>query len=577
MKPFYQGSTALLIRTYVLCIVLSSGVASAENSGFRAKLTPAPNVSSHVATQQDANTSGVWIRGKYRIFINDGEPRLGYQEGNSPEEAVSAQTVKTVIVNSDRSKGWNPNLLWGESVFQPNPATPDVLYMITHNENTWKYYKTRLALPEGTEWPAKGEATGCRIVLMKSTDGGSTWRILGNLIEDDPSKFFLESVHPRGSKPTRRSYWFPGGVGDASAVSDGRYLYVFYSEESYPTKFDPATYKPELEAANQGISVARILIADLLTDDIDHIQQSLKRWDGARGYAGKAIDTAEDARVENTPIPGFKQNLPYGPMSKVNGRLCYAPSISYNEHLHAYTVFFWYMSQAAPPWVLYNYMAFNSSLDPLTWERPQKIATLNFYNDGEHPYYPVAHPIGSAVGYWNARLDRKARFYTVGYYNVESADLHSNHYITFLNPGEGFVDPAGSKTAFATNASSGHQGVNAVDGDPETYWEDPLKTAHPRRDESPSIVYDRGNSGWVAGLVLKGIVNIHSLVVQTWDQDKNDAGDWAPDNSKAKRLVVHGGSELTIPIRKNVRYIRITVKKHTDKPRIAEIAETQGK
>ena len=569
--------TRTVIASLLLVTAFSLDGAAINDSGYRAKLTPAPNVSSHVATQQDANTSGVWIRGKYRIFINDGEPRLGYQEGNTPEEAVKASTVKTVIVNADRDKGWSPNMLWGESVFQPDPATPNVLYMITHNENSWKYYKTRLNLPEGTKWPGKGDATGCRIVLMKSNDGGSSWRILGNLIEDDPTKFFLEQVHPGGVKPAHESAWFPGGVGDPSAVSDGTYLYIFYTEESYPTKFDLVTYKPDLEAKNQGISVARIKITDLLTDDIDHIHQRLKRWDGARGYVGKAIDTAGDSRVENTPIPGFKEGLPYGPMSKSNGRLCYAPSISYNEHLHAYTVFFWYMSQATPPWVLYNYMAFNPSLDPFTWEQPKKIASLNFYNNGEHPYYPVAHPIGRAVGYWNARLGRKARFYTVGYYNVESADLHSNHYITFLKPGERFVDPAGARTAFATNSTNGHEGPNTVDGNRNTYWEDPLKAAHPNRDESPTLVYDRGKLGRVENIVLKGMMNVGSLVVQTWDQDKNDAGDWTPDNPEAKVLQVKGVSELAIPIHADVRYIRITIKDYSDKPRIAEIAESSKK
>ncbi len=227
----------------------------------------------------------------------------------------------------------------------------------------------------------------------------------------------MDSVPVNGAQPARKSSWFPGGVGDPSAVSDGTYLYIFYSEESYPTKFDPATYRPELEAASQGISTARIRIADLLSDDIVRIQQSLKRWDGARGYVGKAIDTASDPRIENIPIPGFKEGLQYGPMSQVNGRLCYAPSISYNEYLHAYSVFFWYMSEATPPWIHYDYVAFNSTLDPLTWELPRKIASLNYYNNGEHPYYPVAHPIGRAVGFWNGHLGRKARFYTVGYYN----------------------------------------------------------------------------------------------------------------------------------------------------------------
>ncbi len=559
-----------------LALFTSFTASFAADSGYRAKLTPAPNVSSHVAGQQDANTSGVWIRGKYRVFLNEGNPRLGYQEGNTPEEAISAPMVKTRIVNADISKGWDPHMLWGESVFQPNPATPDVLYMITHNENTWNYYKSRMTLPAGTVWPGNGGATGCRIVLMKSIDGGSTWRILGNLIEDDPTKFYLDSVPANGAQAPRKSPWFPGGVGDPSAVSDGTYLYLFYSEESYPTKFDPATYRPELEAANQGISTARIPLTDLLSDDIARIQQSLKRWDGARGYAGKAIDTASDPRIENTPIPGFKKGLPYGPMSQANGKLCYAPSISYNEYLHAYAVFFWYISDAAPPWLQYNYVAFNSTLDPLTWELPRKIASLNHYNNGEHPYYPVAHPIGRAKGFWNARLDRKARFYTVGYYNVKSADLHSNHYITFLKPGERFVDPEGPRTAFTDNESSEHTAAMTVDGDLSTYWEGLPATAHAKRSESPSLVYDRGSAGPAAKLVLKGISNIRALIVQTWDEDKNDAGDWVPDNPEAIERRVEGNLELTVPVDAKVRYIRITIRDYTDKPRIAEISESTG-
>ncbi len=109
----------------------------------------------------------------------------------------------------------------------------------------------------------------------------------------------------------------------------------------------------------------------------------------------------------------------------------------------------------------------------------------------------------------------------------------------------------------------------------QTYWEAPPVTANPKRIESPSLVYDRGATGLVGALVLKGMSNIQTLILQTWDQGKNDAGDWMPDNAFATEWRTGGTSEFTVPINAEARYIRITIREYTGKPRIARLPKVR--
>ena len=106
--------------------------------------------------------------------------------------------------------------------------------------------------------------------------------------------------------------------------------------------------------------------------------------------------------------------------------------------------------------------------------------------------------------------------------------------------------------------------------------EAPPVTANPKRIESPSLVYDRGATGFVGALVLKGMLNIQTLILQTWDQGKNDAGDWIPDNAFATERRTGGTSEFTVPIDAEARYIRITIREYTGKPRIAGDCRKSG-
>ena len=102
---------------------------------------------------------------------------------------------------------------------------------------------------------------------MKSTDGGRRWDNKGIFIEDLQSRMIL--------KPHNTSVTFAGGVGDPSAVANGDYLYLFFSEYGYPGNYDSSIYDPAKEYSGQCISVARIRLSDL-----DDPQGKAKRWDG---------------------------------------------------------------------------------------------------------------------------------------------------------------------------------------------------------------------------------------------------------------------------------------------------------
>jgi hypothetical protein len=92
--------------------------------------------------------------------------------------------------------------------------------------------------PEGLRGTASAAAVP-RIGIMKSVDEGKSWQDRGILIEDLQERMVL--------KPHNTSLTFAGGVGHPSCVANGKYLYVFFGEYSYPGIYNAQTYDPSVE------------------------------------------------------------------------------------------------------------------------------------------------------------------------------------------------------------------------------------------------------------------------------------------------------------------------------------------
>ena len=211
----------------------------------------------------DCNMSTAWVGDRFRIFPGkygedpvwgDGN-ELKFGEGSTvsetfalpPEAFVRPDLPKVVKPEEDGLHG----AVWFETIYQsPHDASGRTLYSLYHNEN---YPSTLLYKPETGEgmsddnWPPglKGDSSiqaAPRIGIMKSLDGGDSWKNLGIILEDRNDRMIR--------LPINKNYCFPGGVGDPSAVANGEYLYVFFGEYAYPGPFSPETWSSAEEAVS---------------------------------------------------------------------------------------------------------------------------------------------------------------------------------------------------------------------------------------------------------------------------------------------------------------------------------------
>jgi hypothetical protein len=367
----------------------------------------------------DCNMATAWIGDTLRIFPGKyGEDPLW---GNAKHLKYS-DGLNSIDVFSNKKREFHDPILplnvkpeeeglhgaiWFETMYQdPKDTTGKTLFGVYHNENypetfpyrpkTGKGYKNSKLWPRGLT--GKDSPAGVpRIGIMKSKDGGKSWENKGIFIEDLNERMTL--------KPHSISQAFAGGVGDPSAVANGDYLYLFYSEYGYPGTYQASTFDPFKEKSGQCISVARIALKDL-----EQPQGKAKRWDGTGFNApfdgiGSPIKSLQIAKRDGG-----------GPVTSPKAGFYWGPSVSWNEYLNC-----WVMLMAKSESISWRgsrvFISFNpnKNLDlgnnSQAWTKPRIL----FEKPAHTLWYPSLQPLDDQESiqkkYSSVRLGKRARFF----------------------------------------------------------------------------------------------------------------------------------------------------------------------
>jgi hypothetical protein len=254
---------------------------------------------------------------------------------------------------------------------------------------------------------------------MKSFDGGHSWKDNGILLQDYQSRMIL--------RPHNTGINFAGGVGDPSAVANGKYLYVFFGEYGYPGKYDSLSYDSAKEWSGQCVSMARILLADL-----DNPVGKAKRWDG-NGF---------NAPADGVGVPVTSLQIPLteggGPASSPTGKYYWGPSVSWNNYLKCWVML---MAKAeGPSWKGSSiYISFNKNADlgegnnSQAWSKPKLLLD----KPGHTIWYPSLQPLDTpediARKYTSVNLGQKARLFFKDQFDNKSPYL-SEYIVDFTKP-----------------------------------------------------------------------------------------------------------------------------------------------
>jgi hypothetical protein len=347
----------------------------------------------------DCNMATAWVGDRLRIFPGKyGEDpvwgparELMVADGSTVAEAFARTKEEFVEVglppNAAPGSAGLHGAVWFEAVHQhaddPTGRTLSALY---HNENYPETLpfdpRTGAGLSE-RDWPPGllGDASVQavpRIGIMRSTDGGDSWEDRGIILEDGDDRMIR--------LPVNRNWCFPGGVGDPSAVASGDWLYVFFGEYAYPGRWTAETWDPEVEAAGQCVSVARLPLADL-----EHPRGAARRWDGVSFAAlwdgvGRPIDSLRIARGAGG-----------GAVSRGDEQYYWGPSVSWNEELDVWVMLLGRVD--GPFWVGDSlFLSINPNRDlgdgaaSQQWSTPVRIVN----RPGCTLWYPSMQPMDSA-------------------------------------------------------------------------------------------------------------------------------------------------------------------------------------
>lgn len=353
----------------------------------------------HFNSFVDCNMAEAWVGDTFRIFPGKyGEdPVWGYSnelefaDGRNPDETFLRKAAEftdpvmppNVPPGTDGLHG----AVWFETVYQePTDQTGKTLFAVYHNENypaTLPYdSKTGIGYVNSALWPQgltgpKSPAAVCRIGIMKSVDGGRSWKNNGIFIEDLQPRMIL--------KPHNTSNTFAGGVGDPSAVVSGDYLYLFYGEYGYPGVYDGGNYDPKKEQSGQCISIARIKLTDL-----DSPVGKAKRWDG------KTFAAAPDgigSPIASLQIPAATGG---GAASSPGGGFHWGPSVSWNTHLNQWVMLMGHVTGSS--WKGSQiYISFNPNADLGDGNNAQQWTTPKLLLDkpGHTIWYPSLQPMNT--------------------------------------------------------------------------------------------------------------------------------------------------------------------------------------
>ena len=388
----------------------------------------------------DCNMAEVWVGDTFRIFPGKyGEDplwgnasELKFADGKNADEAFSSKAEKfTEPIMPKNAPPGTPGLhgaVWFETVYQDsNDKTGKSLFAVYHNENypSTLPYDSATGIgyidknwPQGLKGPASAAAV-CRIGIMKSLDGGRSWKDKGILIEDLQPRMIL--------KPYNTSNTFPGGVGDPSAVASGKYLYVFYGEYGYPGSYDSISYSPEVEQSGQCISIARILLTDL-----NNPVGKARRWNGENfSVASDGIGSP----VKSLQIPKSEGG---GPASSPKGKFHWGPSVSWNTYLNSWVMLMGKVE--GPSWEGGKiYISYNKNTDlgagknSQDWSKPELIID----RPGHILWYPSLQPLNTAEDIANKntclKLGKKARLFVKDNYKDKS-EYSSDFIVEFRKP-----------------------------------------------------------------------------------------------------------------------------------------------
>ncbi|MGZ3776228.1 MAG: hypothetical protein ACXVI9_01135 [Mucilaginibacter sp.] len=366
----------------------------------------------------DCNMSEVWVADTFRIFPGKyGEDPLW---GNSDNLLYAdARNVDDVFQRKPdefkkpqlppNAKPGEPGLhgaVWFESIYQDaTDKSGKTLFALYHNENYPSTLPYDIKTGKGyidADWPQglKGPGTAsavCRIGIIKSADGGKSWKNNGIFIEDEQPRLIL--------KQHNTAVNFAGGTGDPSAVASGKYLYLFYGEYGYPGKYSNSTYNAKKEWSGQCISVARILLSDL-----DNPVGKGKRWNG-NGFNSPYNGIGNP--IKNLQIPPGEGG---GPTSSPTAKYYWGPSVSWNDYLNAWVML---MAKAEGPSWLGNsiYISFNKNRDlgignhSQEWSKPELLLSKPAHTI----WYPSLQPESAVANgvnkYSSLKLGQRARLF----------------------------------------------------------------------------------------------------------------------------------------------------------------------
>ena len=366
----------------------------------------------------DCNMASVWIKDTFRIFPGKyGEDplwgdahELKYASGATVDEAfhrLSSEFKEPVMpLNAPVNMPGLHGAVWFETLYQDTAdVSGKTIYALYHNENYPATLPYNAATGEGyidVNWPQglKGPKTKtavCRIGIMKSTDGGYSWDNRGILLQDLQQRLIL--------KPHNTGINFAGGVGDPSAIANGKYLYVFYGEYGYPGVYNAATYDSVKEWKGQCVSMARILLSDL-----DNPVGKAQRWNG------KAFEAASDSVGTTIAAIQIPREQGGGPASSPYSKYFWGPSVSWNNYLQCWVMLI--AKAEGPSWKGSSiYVSFNTNKDLGEGNQSQKWSTptLLLSKPGHIVWYPSLQPLNTAEDkakkYTSLSLGQKARLF----------------------------------------------------------------------------------------------------------------------------------------------------------------------
>ncbi len=334
-----------MAATVVLLAALAShpGAQSAPADLPSATLVRAPRLQFPGAT--DSNSPAYWLMrdGQERLHVINSSRQSTLAIGSSVGTLGAASTARfTRAIDGDR---------WIEAVI---PDADGTLYGWYHNEPSDACQTGR-------------PVTAPRIGAARSTDGGTTWRDLGIILQAPASTLDCDTTNT----------YFTGGVGDFSVVLDhtGTDLYFFFS-----------SYHRDVEY--QGVSVARMLWANR-----DWPKGRLSTWDSGiwrpRSLGRPIVPAARSWHDRTRVVDAF-----------------WGPSVHWNSAVNRWVML---LNRAKDGKFSQEgiYVAFATPAGfPIQWSAPQRILQGG-------TWYPQVIGIEHALG-TDKQASARARFFMGG-------------------------------------------------------------------------------------------------------------------------------------------------------------------